>query len=295
MADILEENCTCPACHSQAKRLFGETREVFGQTWKLARCANCETAFTSPNPDDETLQEVYRTCFNYNWYRDHYPAKRRDAQERLREYGPLLGQRILDFGGGVGYFSEAARDAGYQSTTYDPFTAAAEPSPTSWDTVVALHVIEHANDLDRICVQMKKLLASDGRLILAVPNFAGHGYRKLGMQWVWAQPPLIHIYHFTARGLTALMQRHGFTDIQISYHERWDANTYCDVEHARWYSFLGKLWSMPLLCRWSAYRRMIATMNTNLRFRGLRRSLKNQPTNVAEFAELQITAVLPRS
>lgn len=241
------------------------------------------------------LEEVYRICFNYDWYRDHYPAKSRDARQRLAEYRPLLGNRILDFGGGVGYFSEAARIAGYESTTYDPFVEAVAAARPEWDTVVALHVLEHANDIDRICEQMKAFLVPGGRLLLATPNFSGRGYREIGMQWVWAQPPLIHLFHFTAVGVSALLTRHGFVDICVSYHERWDANNYCDVTHARLYGLCGALWGMPVLRRLPAYRRMVAAGNSALRFRGLRRPLAEQHADRAELSELQITATLPRS
>lgn len=293
-AEALKTDPCCPACHGQTVALAGERPEAFGRTWEMAICSTCNMAFTSPLPDDGTLQEVYRTCFSYDWYRDHYPAKSRDARQRLEEYRPLLGERILDFGGGVGYFSEAARAAGYLSTTYDPFTADTAVAEANWDTVVALHVLEHANDLDRMCLQMKAFLVPGGRLLLAVPNFSGRGYRELGMRWVWAQPPLLHVFHFTAAALEALLKRHGFVEIQISCHERWDANNYCDVEHAGLYAFLGRLWSMPLLRRLATYRRLIAAGNSALRFRGLRRSFANPPTNRAECSELQISAVLPR-
>jgi SAM-dependent methyltransferase len=285
----------CTLCSGETVALADENRKFFGRNWEIAKCAVCHSASTSPLPDDDLLREVYRTCFSYDWYRDHYPAKSRDARQRLDEYRHLLGERVLDFGGGVGYFSEAARAAGYLSTTYDPFTTGAMVQRAAWDTVVALHVLEHANDLDRVCLQMKDFLAPGGRLLLAVPNFSGRGYRELGMGWVWAQPPLIHIHHFTSAGLHALLQRHGFVDIQVSHHERWDANNYCDVEHARLYAFLGRLWSMPLLRRLPAYRRAIAAGNSALRFRGLRRSLLHTPANPSECSELQVTAILPQS
>jgi hypothetical protein len=95
------------------------------KSWGLARCDACGTAFTAPPPDDATRQEVYRSCFNYDWYRDRDPARSRDAGQRLSEYPYLPAKRVLDFHGGVGYFSEVARAAGHQSTTFDPFSTGA--------------------------------------------------------------------------------------------------------------------------------------------------------------------------
>ncbi|MHB1620145.1 MAG: methyltransferase domain-containing protein [Sulfuricella sp.] len=288
-------NQICPVCFENIATPFGDEQWFFfGKSYRLTRCPSCGSAFTTPLPDDATLQRIYHSSFDYRWYRDHFPAKLKDSRMRLDEYKGLLGPRVLDFGGGVGYFSQAAREAGYQSVTYDPFTSAVPAEKGAWDTVVALHVLEHANDLDRTCEQLKELLAPGGRVILAVPNFSGRGYREQGMRWVWAQPPLIHIFHFTAAGLAALLSRHGFSDIQVSYHERWDANLYCDVEHAEQFRKWDAAWGIRPFKAFPPYRRLIAYLNSRRRFRGREESLRNYDRTSDISAELQITAVLER-
>jgi SAM-dependent methyltransferase len=247
-------------------------------------------------PGDQTLADVYATTFNYAWYRDHLPGKLADCRMRLKEYQErnLLGTRILDFGGGLGYFSQTACQLGYQSITFDPFVSESLPAKGVWNTLVAHHVLEHSNDLDRMLAQIKELLVSEGNVVIAVPNFSALGYKTLAMRWVWAQPPLLHIHHFSAAGLRALLKRHGFRNIQVSCHERWDANYYCDVRHARLFGLIGKLWGMPLLRRLEPYRRLVAAIATALRFRGLRLSIARPAADPGEYSELQIAAVAPR-
>lgn len=238
------------------------------------------------------MRAIYGTLFDYRWYRDHFDAKLRDCRMRVEEYRALLGQRVLDFGGGVGYFSQALREVGLESTTYDPYLSEAAPARNSWDSVVALHVLEHSNNLDQTVSEMKKWLAPGGRLILAVPNFSGLGYRELGMRWVWAQPPLIHVFHLTADGLIALLSRHGFEDIRTSYHERWDANAYCDVDHAEEFRRWDSLWGLRPFKFFALYRKSIARINAARRFAGLEKSLHRLDAFPADHAELQVTAVL---
>jgi SAM-dependent methyltransferase len=283
---------SCPVClsthiikQSDASWHFG------GETYSLRQCRHCGSAFTANLPGDEILKGLYGTCFDYRWYRDHLPAKIKDSMLRLKEYQPMLGKRILDFGGGLGYFSQVARAQGYDSVTYDPFAKASSPPQNGWDTLVALHVLEHANDLDRICHQMKSLLVPGGRIIIAVPNFEGLGYRTLGMRWVWAQPPLIHIFHFTAKGLEALLRRHGFSDFQISYHERWDANNSCDIEHEATTRRRDAAWGKRYLRAIPLYRKLIAQRNTRWRFQGLETALKDYDKTRDIYSELQITAI----
>lgn len=280
-------------CLAEASSVFsGQDWTISGQRYRLLKCRACGCAFTDPQPDDPVLENLYRTSFDYRWYQDHYEAKLRDCRVRVKEYGPLLGGRVLDFGGGVGYFSRAAVEAELESVTFDPYVAADPPPKGSWDSVVALHALEHSNDLDRTVSRIKDFLVPGGRLILAVPNFAGLGYRELGVRWVWAQPPLVHIFHFTAAGLQALLARHGFGDLQVSFHERWDANSYCDVEHAEQFRKWDAAWVMRPFSSIPLYRKLIARRNSRRRFAGLEKALAAHGGPTDDYAELQVTGVL---
>jgi len=243
-------------------------------------------------PDDTVLARVYSECFDYRWYQDHYGAKLRDCRDRIDEYRPVLGRRVLDFGGGVGYLSAVLRDEGYESVTYDPFCRKDDQTVGLWDTVIALHVIEHANDPDRTLGEMKRLLAPGGNLILAVPNAAGRGYRERGMDWVWAQPPLIHTLHFTAAGLSALLERHGFAVESVTFAERWDANLCTDLERVTFHSMLDQAWSRQPWHGYPLYRKGCAMISSLLRSQGLRRARHGYNQVNTDYSELQIFARL---
>lgn len=291
----MSENC--PICQAENSiPLSPKQWLINGINYSLVICQKCGSARTTPLPTDAILEDLYHTSFDYRWYQDHYETKLRDCRIRIKEYRNLLGQRTLDFGGGLGYFSRAAIEAGLESVTFDPYTANANhPIKGNWDSVVALHVLEHANNLDRTVSLIKEFLAPGGRIILAVPNFAGEGYRKRGIRWVWAQPPLIHIFHFTATGISELLTRHGFTDIQQTYHERWDANLYCDVEHAEHFRTWDTAWSIRPLNALPLYRKLIARINSYRRFRGLEAFLRNYDSSSDIYSELQVTAILKKS
>jgi SAM-dependent methyltransferase len=288
----MSETARCPACHGgDVHRDAGDWR-VGTQQFGLARCGSCRSSFTAPLPSDQTLQDFYRQSFDYRWYRDHYGAKLRDSRMRVQEYRALLGQRVLDFGGGLGYFSAAARQAGLESITMDPYVAGSSVPLAAWDCVVALHALEHSNDAAATLAQIKRYLRPGGRVILAVPNFDGLGYRRLGMRWVWAQPPLMHVFHFTAAGLTALLARCGFTELHVSYHERWDANTYADVEHEARFRRWDALWGARGVNGVPLFRKVVAALNARRRFAALEHALQDYRPDNADYAELQVTGVL---
>ena len=288
-----EPMANCPVCDSVLSAPLGMRLDGGGRVYDLEQCGSCGCAFTAPRPDDATLQRLYGESYDYRWFRDHYDAKLADARSRFEEYEPWLGASVLDFGGGLGYFAAAAREAGLRSETLDPHSGASPTLPgDGWDSVVALHVLEHSNDPGAMLEAIRARLKPGGSLILAVPNYAGAGYRERGMHWVWAQPPLVHVFHFTARGLAALLLRHGFDLEQVDYRERWDANYVSDVLQVERFARLEADWARRPWSRFALYRKYIADRNAELRFEALERSLREHAMEPSLRAELQVRARL---
>lgn len=290
-----EQTLLCRVCGERPTIVRdGEQWVVDGTTYRLAECPLCCCVCTAPLPTDTVLNQLYANGFDYRWYRDHLWAKKRDARIRYKEYESQLGASVLDFGGGLGYFSAICRRNGRTSVTYDPFAQGGDYAETSrkFDTVVALHMLEHSNDVCTSILQMRSLLKTGGTLILAVPNYKGNGYRHRGMRWVWAQPPLIHVYHFTADGLIRILSRYGFSEFSVSYHERWDANLYCDLDNAPRFERLDGMWARQPYSRFSVYRKAVAALNSLRRFFWLQRFAADRNVSDDSLSELQITAKL---
>jgi 2-polyprenyl-3-methyl-5-hydroxy-6-metoxy-1,4-benzoquinol methylase len=252
----------CPACLSASLRqLRVNAWSEKGEVYSLVGCPACGCTASWPIPSAEALARHYRETFNYAWYRDHLPAKYVDAKRRLLEVKPWLGRRILDFGGGLGYLSRAARKLGYDSATVDPYQGTGTAGETGWDTVFALHVLEHVPDPAATLAQLHGLLEPGGTMILAVPNALGAGYRRIGGNWPWFQAPITHIFHFTPQALARLVARSGFELLGLSFHDRWDANTVADIERSAETRRLDAEWhetedtaSRPALA-WRTFRR----------------------------------------
>ncbi|HRA80801.1 MAG TPA: class I SAM-dependent methyltransferase [Thauera sp.] len=284
-------DAACVVCGQQGLRPYlpERTWPWREKTYRLVRCSACGSAYSDPLPDDATLADFYRRHFDYRWYADHWAAKLQDARMRVAEYLPkLTGARILDYGGGLGYFSQALREAGRESLTYDPYASGNDPG-SGWDAVAALHVLEHANDPAAAITRMKSRLRPGGTLLLAVPNFESTGYRQLGMDWVWAQPPIAHVFHFTARGLEQMLARLGFADVQCLYRERWDANHVADIERHRQSVYCDQVWGLQPLNRFAAYSHAVARWNARRRFAALALA-ERQDGRSEDKAELEIIA-----
>jgi SAM-dependent methyltransferase len=283
----MSSKCIC-CLNGKIERSDSYRWNLWDAQYALAVCKNCGSAFTDPLPSDTALTKFYRECMRIEWFRDHYAFKIRDARERFRHYRSFLGNSVLDFGGNLGYFSQACREFGLRAETYDPYVASTNSKVTrSWDTVVALHVLEHANDPNTLLSEMKQRLVPGGKLILAVPNFHSAGYSIQKMNWVWAQPPLPHIFHFTERGLSALLERHGFSVTGVEYSDRWDANHLSDVKCAPLFRRLHSRWGKQKSA-WG--RKAVSFLNGHLR--GLAYTIsKAFPREKETLAELQVYAV----
>lgn len=264
--------------------------EVLDQHYTLLQCNHCSTVMSNPLPDEATLQRFYKECYDFRWFGDHMWAKMRDARLRVREYSNYLGKRVLDFGGGFGYFSKAAREAGYESVTFDPYLNERKIEDGKWDSVVSLHVLEHSPDPLATLGLMRRSLKEGGNLIVAVPNFLSRGYQELGMNWIWAQPPLAHIYHFTPSGMTALLAQAGFNVEIISSCERWDANLYTDLQCRDKYSRLDAEWFVSPYANNRFFRKYVAIRNSILRFQGLKQASNNEMNSKHNLSELQLVA-----
>jgi glycosyltransferase involved in cell wall biosynthesis len=281
----------CPVCRLGNVKAFGEMQWTMdGADYCLVQCSKCESVHTFPLPDDATLRRFYESVFDYGWYQDHYGAKLLDSQQRIEEYRQIMGKRVLDFGGGLGYFSQVARKEGFDCTNFDPYTTGGEIPVNDLDTVISLHALEHSNDLDRTIDLIKKNLLPGGNLILAVPNFECEGYSRLGMDWVWAQPPFLHLFHFTAVGLSHLLGRHGFANLRISYRERWDANLHTDLQEVTKFRGLDAEWRSRDVNPSPVKRAMVAWKNSILRFEGLQKALEGFDPSNSKYAELEVVA-----
>lgn len=223
----------CISCGSNKKSRLGDyafTAEH--QNYHLSQCDDCGLISTDPLPSTDFLNDFYKSSFNYDWYKDHLEPKRADANQRVKEFRPYLGNSVLDYGGGFGYFSEACQQNGLDSITYDPHAPDANRTikeMKKWDSVALFHSLEHSLDPRKTLLEVRDYLKENGTVIVAVPNSESTSYKKLGMGAVWAQPPFLHLYHFNEDSLRSLLKSVGFEVQVIRRCDRWDANYLCDV------------------------------------------------------------------
>lgn len=132
--DPLLERPLCPGCHNTRAKVVVEGRdtwvadapEVGGRIFSVVRCEVCGLRYTTPRFRKEARHHAFAGAYPfYTRARGGAPVDRAAARrpfqgraERLATHHPLPG-RLLDVGGGDGYFADVMRDRGWQVVTLD--------------------------------------------------------------------------------------------------------------------------------------------------------------------------------
>ena len=86
----------------------------------------------------------------------------------------------------------------------------------AYDVALATHLVEHLNDPRSFLRSVRRALKSDGTLYLVTPNVDGFQARLLGDRWRSAIRD--HLYLFSVRTLSALLESEGFS---VGYTGTW--------------------------------------------------------------------------
>ncbi|MGG7035879.1 MAG: class I SAM-dependent methyltransferase [Flavobacterium sp.] len=129
--------------------------------------------------------------------------------------------KLLDIGAGTGDFLSVCKQNGWQTVGFEPnnkpksiaegkgisFTEnLSDLEPHSFDVITMWHVLEHVPNLEYQISELKRLLKTDGTLIIAVPNFKSYDANYYGKFWAAYDVPR-HLWHFSKKSIQLLFQK----------------------------------------------------------------------------------------
>ncbi|NTU58825.1 MAG: class I SAM-dependent methyltransferase [Chlorobiaceae bacterium] len=86
---------------------------------------------------------------------------------------------------------------------------------TRFDRIVFWHVFEHLHHIEETLDKTRDLLEKEGMLVIALPNIDSEDAKRYGSRWIALDAPR-HLYHFTPKTLTLLLEKHGFSVIDVT-------------------------------------------------------------------------------
>lgn len=171
--------------------------------------------------------------------KSEFPAKRlnaKDALHRLAKYAKTRGT-LLDLGCGTGLFLSVAAQEGWDCYGIEPLamhsifargyfglrvvtdTLSDETYPPEFfDAVTSFQVFEHLIHPDEELEKIKRILVPHGHVLIEVPNIASMGVKLLGGKHRHFVQD--HVSFFSARTLSDMLERHGFTVQEVYYPTR---------------------------------------------------------------------------
>lgn len=263
----------CPVCGSASiKPLFSaKDYTVSGENFSIWECSDCTLRFTQDAPGLDAIGRYYKsedyishTNTSRGLINKLYQAVRKRTLKQKRQLVCKTTSKkqgsLLDVGSGTGSFVKEMKDHGWQVTGLEPDTDARKVAKEhfdcelqdsdelfslasdSFDAITLWHVLEHVHELTGYINQLKFLLKSGGRLIVAVPNYTSIDAFKYKENWAAYDVPR-HLYHFSPRSMQILMEKMGMQILE--YKPMWFDSFYVSLlsskykhQTTRWVSAL---------------------------------------------------------
>jgi SAM-dependent methyltransferase len=236
------DSASCPLCNSRDSSILFEVKTAHS-TFYIVQCRQCNLARTFPFPGDDILN-IHNKAQYYGRRESKFVPifqniRGRLSKSRARKYLSMIPTsiqrpKVLDIGCSEGRllssFLEYGCDCyGIEHTSYPErrflnrdriqyFYGDLENldlEERSFDIIILWHVLEHMDNPKAVIGRAHGLLAPDGILVLAVPNFSSVEARYFKGLWFHLDIPW-HKFHFSEKSLNYLIKNRHLQIIQKS-------------------------------------------------------------------------------
>jgi SAM-dependent methyltransferase len=231
----------CPVCDASTAALdvvdFNKNCEearggflpISGMPIYYYLCDECNFCF-APEIYTWTKEEFSEKIYNDSYididpdYIDSRP--RNNAASLIKTFGESAVKiKHLDYGGGSGLMSQLLNQAGWQSSSYDPFynKDLTIKELGKFDLITAYEVFEHVPDVKSLISDLHHLLNENGIVLFSTLISDGNIARNQRITWWYASPRNGHISLFSQQSLSILATREGLAIGSFSpvYHALW--------------------------------------------------------------------------
>ena len=231
----------CPCCGSKSiiSVLSVKDYTVSNEFFKVLECKDCSVRFTQGIANEEHIGRYYQSE-NYISHSDTNKGIINKLYHYVRnitlknKYKTVCTQtkktvgNLLDIGAGTGAFAFFMQTAKWNVTGLEPDVTARNvaynkfklilQSPeelfnlpeNNFDAITMWHVLEHVHNLDGYLKAFGKLLKSEGKLFIAVPNYMSYDAGHYKEYWAAYDVPR-HLYHFSPKSIELLAANYGMT------------------------------------------------------------------------------------
>ncbi|ANT65204.1 class I SAM-dependent methyltransferase [Prosthecochloris sp. CIB 2401] len=245
------EDPRCPISATSAVTPFLDVADRFnletGRTWSIVQNCSSGLCYLSPRPDEREIRNHYPSTgyapfesleqvpsvrkMLYRWIR--HLAIQSKARLILHKHQHSLAPdaAILEIGCSTGELLTSLRHTtAAECIGMEPDTNAATYARERYqltihehlsdiqgrfDLIIFWHTLEHIHRINETLELTASLLKENGSIIIALPNAQAADAKHFEASWVaWDAPR--HLWHFTPKTLTALLDKHGLAVTSLS-------------------------------------------------------------------------------
>jgi predicted TPR repeat methyltransferase len=220
--------------------------------WQIVRCQNCKLLAVENVPADLSpyYSEGYFTGdVTLDGYMDYDLDKevtKITYQNYLTDLEKYLNKKngisMFEVGCATGFFMDLAHQRGWDTEGIDisqyavkkaqekgllATAAVLESYQTEkkFDVVAAQDVIEHVKDPIDMINRSRNLLNENGLFLITTPDEGSLWARVWGKNWHAFVPPQ-HLFYFSTKNLSSLLEQNGFEVLHVAHHGKWFAIPY---------------------------------------------------------------------
>lgn len=202
---------------------------VSQEDYQLYYNEELDLLFTHPIPTDlskyyESKDYISHTDSSKNLIDKVYKIVRNyTLKKKLKLINSLNteGKKLLDIGSGTGDFLKICKENNWNVSGVEPSKNAKEKAnkkgvnvkstienytDEKFDIITMWHVLEHISNLDEYILILKKLLKTNGKLIIAVPNYKSYDAKYYKEYWAAYDVPR-HITHFSRNSISKIFKK----------------------------------------------------------------------------------------
>ncbi len=256
MGATLSEDIACNLCGSRDAELlypssltsatpaasdFRCTSAAYGIHPPIVRCRVCGLVYANPRWDSSVVRESYSIVEDQT-YVEEREGRVLTFSRNLQPFEALVAKnsgtrRLLDVGCHIGVMVELAQARGWEAWGVEPSTWAAEQARARglrvvtgtltdanlkedyFDVVTMWDVIEHLTDPAAEVRQVHRVLQPGGVFAIHTIDIESWFARLMGNRWPWLME--MHLYYFSPRTLSKMLEHNGFKIISWNVQGRY--------------------------------------------------------------------------
>ena len=229
------QDSTCTFCSENNSRPKYTTEDIFGNSYLLRNCLNCNAIFLTPKPSDELLVKAYDDSyygegdekFKKGYIEQVLDYFRKKRAKLIKKYTPS--GKVLDVGCGNGKFLSFVKELGdyeIHGTEMQGGSALRAQKIKGlnlsigklheidfklqyFDAITLFHVFEHLDEPKKTLHIIHDILKKDGILIISFPNIDSFQSRWFRGKWLHLDPPR-HLFFFSPKDFKKIMHELAF-------------------------------------------------------------------------------------